>query len=84
MKRLNNLYYSNDEIPSIKFEQDWKFIEEKYPNNLLILKKAPNYTAYFMKKGIILGPEKIKIKKNKDKLLCFKVDANYLLEDDKC
>ena len=48
---------------SIKFEQDWKFIEEKYPNNLLILKKAPNYTAYFMKTGIILGPEKIKIKK---------------------
>ena len=84
MKRNNNLYFENKEIPTAKFEKDWQFIEEKHPNNILFLKKAPKLAAYFMTKGLILNSEEIILNNKKYNELCFQVDDNYLITDIKC
>ena len=47
----NRLNIEKDKAPPKKFEKDWKSIEEENKNNILILKKAPKLTAYFMTKG---------------------------------
>ena len=84
MRRNNNLYFENDEIPTTKFEKDWKSIEEKHPNNLLFLKKAPKLTAYFMTKGLILNSEELILNNKKHNELCFQVDENYLIKEIEC
>ena len=84
MKRENNRYFENDEIPTVKFEKDWQSIENKHPNNILFLKKAPKLAAYFMSKGLILNSEEIILNNKKHNELCFQVDDNYLIKDIEC
>ena len=78
------LLVETSKSPTVKFEKDWKFIEENNKNNLLILKKAPRLTAYFMSKGLILESEEINFRNKKHKAICFKVDSNYLISNEKC
>jgi len=80
----NRLNIEKDKAPPKKFEKDWKSIEEENKNNILILKKAPKLTAYFMTKGLLLGSEKIKVDNKKHPPLCFQVDKNYIIENIKC
>ena len=80
----NRLNIEKDKAPPKKFEKDWKSIEKENKNNILILKKAPKLTAYFMTKGLLLESEKIKVDNKKHPPLCFQVDKDYIIENIKC
>ncbi len=76
----NKVLGKKDDIPSRRFEKQWKEIEEKNKENNLIFLKAPARFAYFMNKGLIIqNPSKINQKYEKKSIL-FEIDSNQNIE----